>query len=126
MAKFLDKIGEMAKSAADKTNDLIEQSRLNSKINGEEAVIAELKEQIGNFYWQRYAKGEQTDNEIKEWCEAIKVSQATIAATRKELGDMKGEQGASSSAPTPIRCPICGAENPPSTKFCGECGEKLG
>jgi uncharacterized OB-fold protein len=28
-------------------------------------------------------------------------------------------------APTPGKCPSCGTQNAPDTKFCGECGTKL-
>ena len=28
--------------------------------------------------------------------------------------------------PKTIKCPKCGAECPPTAKFCGECGQKLG
>ena len=127
MAKFFDKIGELAKTAADKTNDMIEQGRLNSKISAEEATIAGLKERIGNFYWERYSTGAQTEAEIHEWCEAIKVSQAAIAETKEELAALKGEPSpaAASQAAATVKCPACDAENPCGTKFCGSCGGKL-
>lgn len=126
MANFLNKLGDMAKNAADKTGDLIEQGRLNSKISTEEATIVKLKEQIGNFYWERYASGVQTDAEIQERCEAIKTSQATIAAIRAEIDILKGEQAVPTATPAAaVKCPACGAENPSGTKFCGECGMKL-
>ncbi|MEG1772556.1 MAG: zinc ribbon domain-containing protein [Clostridia bacterium] len=126
MAKFFDKIGELAKTAADKTNNMIEQGRLNSKISAEEATIAGLKERIGNFYSERYSTGAQTETEIHEWCEGIKASQAAIAAIRKEIAALKCEQSPApaSQAAASVKCPACGAENPCGTKFCGSCGGK--
>jgi class 3 adenylate cyclase len=38
-------------------------------------------------------------------------------------GEMSGSQA---EAPDAVRCPNCNTENPPSTKFCAECGTSLG
>ena len=38
---FLDKLGDIARNIGDKTTDAIETTKLNSKINGERAAIAE-------------------------------------------------------------------------------------
>lgn len=51
MAKLFDKIGEIAKSAADKTNNMLEPNRLNSKISATQSTIAKLNAQMGNFYY---------------------------------------------------------------------------
>ncbi len=124
MAKFFDKIGEVAKSAADKTNDMLELNRLNAKIGAAESSIAKLKEQIGNFYWEKAAAGAQPDAEIVAWCESIQTAKEEIASLREAVTAIKG--GAQPPEPPALmKCPACGAENPTGTQFCSECGGKF-
>ena len=85
-----DKTGEMAKTAADKTGDMLEINRLNSKINSEEGNISRLKEQIGNFYWEKYSSGAQPDAEIAELIESINVSLGIIETTKEQISSLKG------------------------------------
>lgn len=139
MAGFLNKLGEMAKTAADKTGDMIEISKLNSKISAQEAVIAELKVKIGNFYWEKYASLGAADSEIVAWCEAIQEALKTIQTTQSEIHALKNESSATPPpvAPSPadppaspvqeavLKCPNCGTVNAEGTKFCSECGNKL-
>ena len=130
MAKFFDKIGEVAKSAADKTNDMLELNRLNSKISAAESSIAKLKEQIGNFYWEKAAAGAQPDAEILAWCEAIQTTVEEITSLRGEVAAIKEGTKPSAtstplSSPALVKCPACGTENPTGTKFCSECGGKF-
>lgn len=133
MAKFFDKIGEVAKSAADKTNDMLELNRLNAKIGAAESSIAKLKEQIGNFYWEKAAAGAQPDAEIVAWCEAIQTAKEEIASLREAVAAIKGSAQPPappvpptlSAPPALMKCPACGAENPTGTKFCSECGGKI-
>lgn len=130
MAKFFDKIGEVAKSAAGKTNDMLELNRLNAKIGAAESSIAKFKEQIGNFYWEKAAAGAQPDAEILEWCGAIQTAEEEIASLREAVAVIKGgvnppAQPTPSSPVALVKCPACGAENPTGTKFCSECGGKF-
>lgn len=127
MAKFFDKIGELAKTAADKTGDMIEQTRLNSKISAEETAITRLKEQIGNYYWEKSLSGWEPDAGITEWLDGIQAAQQAIAATKAELTAMKSAapSGPAPAADSTAPCPACGKRNTPGTKFCSECGGKL-
>lgn len=127
MAKFFDKIGELAKTAADKTGDMIEQTRLNSKINAEEAAITKLKEQIGNYYWEKSLSGWEPEAGITGWLDGIQAAQQAIAATKAELTAMKpaAPSDPASAADSTVPCPACGKCNTPGTKFCSECGGKL-
>ena len=123
MTSFFDKIGEMAKTAADKTGDMIEIGKLDAKISAEEETIAKQKEQIGNFYWEQFIAGQEQSAPVAEWCQAIKASQEAIDALQEEISALKGEPPMNTASAAP--CAACGTENPPGTKFCGNCGGKL-
>ena len=135
MANFFDKIGELAKSAADKTNELLEQNKLNSKINTEQTAITKLKEQIGNYYYDQFESGMTPEAPVNEWYLAIKTSEAKIAEIQAEILKMKEEEHPVPKTEKPqdevvvstasVVCPSCSAENALGAKFCASCGAKL-
>lgn len=127
MANFFDKLGEMAKTAADKTGEMIEIGKLSAEISSAENDIADLMSKIGGFYWEKFLSTKTADTEILAWCEAIQAAQEHIEATRTEIQLLKGQKttNAPSVAPQNVKCPNCGEENGVGTKFCSQCGNKL-
>lgn len=121
MTNFLNKLGDMAKNAADKGGDVIEISRLNAKISTEQTNIVTVKQKIGDFYYERFGTDIEYPAEVTELCQQIKLCEDTIAALQEEIGVLKGESPSESEG----KCPACGASNSLGTKFCGECGAKL-
>ena len=116
---FFDKIGDFAKSVGDKTNGMIEITKLNSKINGENTKINELYSRAGAICFEKYTGGTPFDPDLVELFEAIKASQAVIAETQAEIAAIKEATGSG------VTCKACGVSNPEGTKFCRECGAKL-
>ena len=124
---FLNKIGEMAKNVGDKTGDMIEVGKLNSRVSEAERRIVEKKREIGEYCWARYIANIQLDPEVAKLCAAIKEDEALIAKTQAEIRSIKADKAA---APVVVeagllRCQQCGTGNPEGTKFCQECGAKL-
>ncbi|MDR1816223.1 MAG: zinc ribbon domain-containing protein [Clostridiales Family XIII bacterium] len=60
----------------------------------------------------------------------IKLIQANIKAAQEKLGAVQSEaqaaEQAKKDAEAALTCPNCGSVNPEGTKFCQECGTKLG
>ncbi|MCL2684501.1 MAG: hypothetical protein FWE55_04590 [Synergistaceae bacterium] len=86
---FLNDIGKFAKSVADKTGNMVDVTRLNSKIGSLKDEITALKIQIGDQVWSKYAAGEPCDaqlsgicGEIRNRLEAIEGVESEIAAIR--------------------------------------------
>ena len=136
MANFFDKLGDLAKSAAEKTTELIEQNKQNSIINAEEASIAKFKEQIGNYYFEQFENGKTPEGPTMEWYDGIKTSTAKIAELKAEILKMKEEQAHPGTEPekaageqvestAKLICSTCAAENALGAKFCANCGAKL-
>ncbi len=124
---FFDKLGEMAKNVGDKTGDMIEVGKLNSRVSEAEKRIVEKKREIGEYCWARYIANIQLDPEVAKLCAAIKEDEALIAKTQAEIRSIKADKAA---APVVVeagllRCQKCGTGNPEGTKFCQECGAKL-
>ena len=126
---FFDKLGEITKNVGDKTNDMIEINKLNSKIKTERTAIETVKAELGALYWAKFEAGTQLDDDAAELCAKIKGSFEAIAGFEAEIKRIKEENekkpepapaAAVPAASTPVAegtfCPSCGA------KFCPECG----
>lgn len=127
---FMDKLSNMAKNAADKTSDMVEISKLNSKINESKIKITARKSEIGEYYWAKYESGETLDAETTELCAAIKAENEAIEEYNREIQKIKAEPApaqATEAAGEPglIACASCGAAIPAGKKFCPECGAAM-
>ena len=91
--ELFEKLNAFAKTAADKTNELVEDTRLKTQILNDEKSIRELERKIGAYYYKKFAAGESVDEAVSEYCTAISVHNANIeekkAALAKEEKDRK-------------------------------------
>ena len=129
---FFDKLGDLAKNIGDKTTDAIETGKLNSKIGSETAAAAAQLQKVGEFYYAKFAAGEQVSPEALEFCQAAAAHYAAAEKAQAEIDRIRAEndaaRAASSAVAAPPRsaaCTSCGAVNAPGTRFCGSCGAKL-
>ncbi len=133
MALF-DKLNQMAKNIGDKAGDAVEITKLTSDIALENNSLNGDLKKIGEFYYNLFAVGGEVAPEVVEWCNSAKVRYENIAAKQAEIEKIKEENEtekqpqapvtAPVSAPETVKCPSCGTENAPGTKFCAECGMK--
>lgn len=86
---IFEKLGSLAKNAANKTEDAIEIARLNSKINTENNKISAVKMCIGEYCWARYTAGATLDEEIMNLCNKIEDLLKNIAAAESEIQCIK-------------------------------------
>lgn len=130
---FLDKLNDLAKNIGDKTNDAIETTKLNSKINAEKSAAAEDLKKIGEHYYSLFAASGEAVPEVMEFCQSAKAHYDVAADAQSEIERIKAENEAEKTAPVTqapailvgIVCPSCGAANGAGTKFCQSCGAKL-
>lgn len=128
---FFDKLNQVAKNIGDKTNDAIETTKLNSKINAERSAAGEELKKIGEFYYSLFAASGEAAPEVLEFCQSAKARYDAAAAARAEIERIKAENEAEKAAPAPvaapagIACPACGVANGAGTKFCQNCGTRL-
>ncbi len=83
---FLDKVNAFAKAAADKTNEVVEDTRLKTQIMNDEKSIKELQAKIGAYYYNKFASGEAVDEAVTQFCTAISVHKANIEEKKAILG----------------------------------------
>jgi len=93
--EFMDRVNTFAKAAADKTNEVIGDTRLRAQILNDEKSIKELYNRIGAYYYKKFAAGEAVDTEVLEYCTAVSVHLANIEEKRAGLNAGRESSGAS-------------------------------
>ena len=81
--------GDFAKQVGDKTNDALEISKLNTKISAENAEIEKEKKKLSDALYERFAKGEEVPDEVKEFCDNIKSHLLNIDGFKEEIEKVK-------------------------------------
>lgn len=89
---FLNKVNAFAKAAADKTNEVVEDTRLKTQIMNDEKSIKELETKIGAYYYKKFAAGEAVDEDVTKYCTAISVHKANIEEKKAVLNTGKEEK----------------------------------
>ncbi len=131
---LLDKIGEFAKIAANKTEEItktigekaeaaLEIQKLTSLVGKEESKIESTYKKMGKMVWEKSQNCDCLPDEFKEECEAIKASLAAIDDLKFKIASIKATAFNGDEPKT--TCPNCGAAVGISAKFCSECGSKM-
>ena len=87
--ELFDKMNELAKNAASKTGEVLEDTRLKTQILNDEKSIRELQAKIGAFYYKKFAAGEAVEDEVAEFCTAISVHLANIEQKKASMSSGK-------------------------------------
>lgn len=131
---LLDKIGEFAKIAANKTEEItktigekaeaaLEIQKLTSLVGKEESKIESTYKKMGKMVWEKSQNCDCLPDEFKEECEAIKASLAAIDDLKFKIANIKATAFNGDEPKT--TCPNCSAAVGISAKFCSECGSKM-
>ena len=94
--ELFDKLNDFAKTAVDKTNELVEDARLKTQILNDEKSIRELETKIGAYYYAKFAAGEAVDEAVSEYCTAIPVHKANMEEKKAALAKESKEEAAAS------------------------------
>lgn len=97
---FLDKLNEVAKKVGDKTSevarmvgdkaeDAIETGKLTAKITAEKHAVQDDLKKIGEYYYSRFAAGEEIAPEVLGYCNSAKAHYDAIAAAQEEMKKLK-------------------------------------
>ncbi len=132
---FLDKLNAITKNVGDKTNDMIEITKLNGKIAREKAAIEEKKYRLGQLYWEKFAAGTPLEDDGAAICNEISASRDAIAGFEAEIAAIKKENEKKEELPADSAeaqvpsggtfCFSCGTAAAPGAAFCKKCGSAL-
>lgn len=87
--------------------------------------VSDLKQQEQEIFAQigRQALASQGAAAFGELADRLKLVQVNLTAAEQKVRALQATKEAKQNAFT---CPSCGHENPDGTKFCQECGARLG
>ena len=128
---FLDKRTDIAKNAKSGAEDLVETTKLNSKITTDKSAAGEDLKKIGAFYFAMFAAGEEIEPSLLERFQPAAAHYAAAAEAQAEIDRIRAENEAAKAAAAPaapaagLTCPSCGTANPAGTRFCASCGARL-
>ena len=89
--KVGDKTTEVAKMVGDKAEDAIEAGKLNAKIASERHAVQDDLKKIGEYYYLRFASGDEVAPEVLGYCSSAKAHYDVIAEAQEDLRRLKEE-----------------------------------
>lgn len=111
---FFDKARKAAQSAAKKSGELMEVTKINMNISSEEEKIKKLYVKIGKAVYEKFSSGDDVESELVEDCKVISEHEDNIKDYRQKILDIKNIK----------KCEECGAELEKDVMFCPKCGAK--
>lgn len=117
LSKIAKSVGDTAQSAAKKSAEMLEVTKLNMSIQTEQDKIKALKTEIGDIVFSKFEQGGKFDEnmlDILETCSKIVAAQDNINAIQHKIAELKNVK----------LCCKCGNELPLAASFCQKCGTK--
>jgi predicted RNA-binding Zn-ribbon protein involved in translation (DUF1610 family) len=114
LSKIAKSVGDGAKTAVKKSEDMVEIAKLNKSITNEEDRIKLTYNEIGKKVYLKYENNEIIEDELIEFCHKIDEFQNNILSIKQKIAEIKNVKV----------CSNCGAEIELATEFCVKCGAK--
>ena len=83
---ILNKLGSIARNVSGRTGNMLEVSKLNALIRSSEDDIEELKQQLGEYFYGKYAAGVILDGDATEICKKIRTCNSGGGFCRRTSG----------------------------------------
>lgn len=83
------KVGDAAKTAAKKSGDLVETTKLNMAVNSEEDKIKAICTDIGKSVYLKFQSGADIDPELLDKCQQIRSIEENIASLKQKISQLK-------------------------------------
>jgi len=135
MATIKDKFSKGLTAINVKTNNFMEQNKINTYISTLEDEIKALKMQLGETLYTKWTTDEFEIASVEEVLERIKSKYAEIEVQKEKIEQIlleeqqilgtATEQPASNEAAGTVFCGNCGTPSPANYKFCTKCGSAL-
>lgn len=133
MATFKDKFSKGLTTINVKTNNFMEQNKINTHISTMESEICDLKQQLGEEVYTKWLQNEFELSDVEEILNKIKEKYAEIEVQKGRIEQIIEEEqqilGTSQGQETPqtntIYCSNCGTPSASNFKFCTKCGSPL-
>lgn len=133
MATFKDKFSKGLTTINVKTNNFMEQNKINTHISTLESEIGSLKQQLGGEVYTKWLQNEFELSDLEGILNNIKEKYAEIEVQKEKIEQIiREEQQILGTGQTPegtqentIFCSNCGTPSAANFKFCTKCGSPL-
>lgn len=133
MATIKDKFSKGLTTINVKTNNFMEQNKINTHISTMENEICELMKQLGSQVYTKWLQNEFELSDVEEILNNIKEKYAEIEVQKEKIQQIIREEqqilGTNQGQETPqvntIFCSNCGTPSAANFKFCTKCGSSL-
>lgn len=105
--KYFDKAVVTANNAVEASKRYAEKTQVNQRLSS-------MYERLGKAYYMQETNQKDEHMLIKMLIRQISDTQSELESAQKKLDSTKAK-----------KCERCGKKNPPNSKFCIECGNKL-
>ena len=113
--KIINNVEKTTKTVVQKSNDVVEITKLKMAISSAEAEAEELIADVGRLVYDAYKSGEGNPELVEEKCEQIEALKKDIEEKRNLFAKLRNLK----------RCNECEYENEAEAVYCCKCGSKL-
>lgn len=112
--KAKDEAARLTKQVADKTNNVISQTKVSYALSENEKRIKEIYAEIGKKVYESYKQTGEADNFLEN-CEKLDILFEESQTLNKMLSELKDS----------VKCSVCGEYNKKAASYCARCGASL-
>lgn len=107
--------GKLAKVVIDKTNNIVDTTKLSLAKNDTEGKINKLYQQIGEIVYKKYLADGETETDINDICIELDKFKTELDDLNEQIAELKNT----------VVCPSCGENNNKGNEYCSKCGTHL-
>lgn len=113
--KIIANVGRTTKAVVQKSNDMVELTKLKLAIGNAENEARDVMCEIGGLVYEAYRSGAGETELVEKKCAQLDEIREVIAEKKSEYARLRNMK----------HCPKCHKENDDDALFCSACGEKL-
>lgn len=113
--KIIANVGKTTKAVVQRSNDMVELTKLKLAIGNAENEARDVMCEIGRLVYTAYKNGEGEAELVEAKCVQLDEIRDTIAEKKSEYARLRNMK----------HCPKCHKENDDDALFCSACGERL-
>ena len=105
----------MTKTVIEKTNNIVNQTKLKFSISETKSKIKDIYTEIGKSVYENYKSTGEVIDDMEEKFGKIDAMTEEVNELKEQLYQLKEN----------VKCPKCGAYNHSDDVYCSKCGERI-
>ena len=106
---------QVTKTVIEKTNNLVNQTKLKFSISETKSKIKDIYTEIGKSVYENYKSTGEVIDDMEEKFAKIDAMTEEVNELKEQLYQLKEN----------VKCPKCGAYNHSDDVYCSKCGERI-